>query len=346
VNGNSHEAVPGGVETRPHAARRHHAQTDVHLAGKGLAVRPLLRSVGGKLLTPFVLLLLISLFVFIAFSLVPGDPAQQLLGQSWTPEAGKRLREQLGLNDPVLVQYVRFLWRAAHGDLGRSYMTRLPVLQSVSAAFLNSLQLAGTALVIAVVAGVSFGTAAALRRNSWLDVVSRVITVSLSSVPAFVVGIVLIYVFAAQLHLLPSGGRGEFRHLVLPAVALSFFAMAGFIRMVRATVLEVLRQDYIKAARSRGISWRKIIVRYVLRNAAIPLVTLGGLYAGTMIGTAVVTEYVFAWPGLGTLTITAIQSRDIPTIQGGILTTAATYIVLNSLLDILYGVIDPRARVS
>ncbi len=305
---------------------------------------PLLRFVAGKILTPLALLLPISLFVVIAFSFVPGDPAQQLLGHSWTPEAGKALRERLGLNDPILVQYARFLWNAAHGDLGKSYMTSLPVVQAVSSALSNSLQLAGTALVITVACGLSLGTLAALRKNSWLDLLSRVITISFSSVPVFVVGIVLIYIFAARLHILPSGGRGELKHLLLPAFALSFFSMAGFIRMTRATVLEVLRQDYIKASRSRGISSRKIILRYVLRNAAIPLITLGGLYAGAMIGTAVVTEYIFAWPGLGTLTITAIQSRDIPTIQGGILATAGTYIMLNGVLDLLYGVIDPRTR--
>lgn len=305
----------------------------------------LIAFVAKKVAVASLLLLIISLFVFMVFGLVPGDPAQQLLGHSWTPEAGRELRKQLGLDEPILVQYVRFVWKALHGDFGRSYMTRLPVLGEVIRAFRNSFQLAGTALLIALTLGTSLGVFAAVRKGSWIDITSRFVAVLFSSVPAFVLGIVIIYIFAAQLHILPSGGRGDMKHLVLPSFTLSLFAVAGIIRMTRATILEVLRQDYIKAARARGIPPGKVVLRYALRNAAIPLVTLGGLYAGAMIGTAVVTEYVFAWPGLGTLTVTAIQSRDIPTIQGGILATATVYIVLNGVLDIVYSLLDPRVRV-
>jgi ABC-type dipeptide/oligopeptide/nickel transport system permease component len=297
-----------------------------------------------KIVAALALLLLISLFVFVALSLVPGDPALQLLGQSWTPEAGAALRAQLGLDDPRYVQFGRFLWNALQGDLGRSYMTVLPVSTELVRALGLSLRLASMAILLSSAIGVPLGILAALRRNSWVDVLSRTLTVVLSSVPTFVVGILAIYVFAAQLRLLPSGGVGGLRHMLLPALTLSLFSSAGILRMTRASLLEVLRQDYIKAAQARGIAFRRIVLRYALRNAAIPLLTLGGLYIGTMIATAVITEYVFAWPGLGTLTITAIQSRDIPMIRGGILATAVTYIAINSLIDILYGVIDPRLR--
>lgn len=299
----------------------------------------------GRLISALGLLLVVSFLLFAVFSATPGDPAQQLLGQTWTPEAGAALRKQLGLNDPVPVQYVHFVGNAMRGNLGRSYMTHLPVLGEVRRAFSNSVELAGAALLISLAIGVTMGVTAATRQNSWIDAVGRIASVLFSSVPAFVLGILAIYLFAAEWHLLPSGGMGQLRHLVLPASTLALFSIAAITRMSRATVLEELRQDYVKAARARGIGATRTVVRYALRNAAIPLMTLGGLYAGAMIGTAVITEYVFAWPGLGTLTVTAIQSRDIPTIQGGILTIAATYITINGALDIAYGFLDPRVHI-
>jgi peptide/nickel transport system permease protein len=300
----------------------------------------LLKRIGAAI----VLLLLITAFVFIALSLVPGDPALQLLGQSWTPEAGARLRTELGLDEPRIVQFAVFLWSALQGDFGRSYMTVQPVSAELIQALWLSLRLAGLAILLSCAVGIPLGIVAALRRNSWVDVGSRAVTLVLASVPSFVVGIVMIYVFAARLRWLPSGGVGGLRYMILPALTLAAFSTAGILRMTRSCVLEVLRQDYVKAARARGIAQGKIIVGYVLRNASIPLLTLGGLYIAAMIATAVITEYVFAWPGLGTLTITAIQSRDIPMIRGGILATAVIYIVVNSLIDISYRIIDPRLR--
>jgi peptide/nickel transport system permease protein len=231
-----------------------------------------------------------------------------------------------------------------HGDLGISYKTRLPVFSTVVTALKNSAQLAAVAVLIVLLLAVPVGTLAGIRRNSGFDATARTVAVLLSSIPTFVLGIVFIYIFAANLHILPSEGMGSLRNLVLPALTLSLFSFAGLLRMTRASVLEILPQDYVRAARARGIAFTKIIIKYVLRNAAIPLVTLGGLYAAEMIGTAVITEYIFAWPGLGTTAITAIQSRDIPMIQGSILTIAAIYIVVNSILDISYGIIDPRLR--
>jgi peptide/nickel transport system permease protein len=304
------------------------------------------RFVAGRLIAALGLLLIVSFLIFAVFSATPGDPAQQLLGQTWTPEAGAALRRQLGLNDPVPVQYIHFVGNALRGNFGRSYMTHLPVLGEVRRAFTNSAELASAALLISLAVGVTMGVIAATRRNSWIDAVARVASVFFSSVPAFVLGILAIYLFAAEWRLLPTGGTGQIRHLVLPASTLALFSMASITRMSRATVLEELRQDYVKAARARGIASTRIVVRHALRNAAIPLMTLGGLYAGAMVGTAVITEYVFAWPGLGTLTVTAIQSRDIPTIQGGILAIAATYIMINGILDIAYGLLDPRVHIG
>jgi peptide/nickel transport system permease protein len=300
---------------------------------------------GGRLAAALGLLLLVSFLIFAVFSATPGDPAQQLLGQTWTPQAGAALRQELGLNDPVAVQYVRFVRHALRGDLGRSYMTHLSVLGEVRRAFMNSVELAAAALAISLTCGVTLGVLAATHRNTWLDATARVGTILFSSVPAFVLGIIAIYFFAAEWHLLPSGGMGDFSHLILPASTLALFSIAAITRMSRATVLEELRRDYVKAARARGITPPRIVTRHALRNAAIPLITLGGLYAGAMVGTAVITEYVFAWPGLGSLTITAIQSRDIPTIQGGVLAIAATYISINGLLDIAYGLLDPRVQI-
>jgi peptide/nickel transport system permease protein len=297
-----------------------------------------------KALTSLALFLLISIFVFVAFSIVPGDPSQQILADGWTPAGGAALDKQLGLDDPIPVRYVRFVWKAMHGDLGISYKTRLPVFSTVVTALKNSAQLAAVAVLIVLLLAVPVGTLAGIRRNSGFDATARTVAVLLSSIPTFVLGIVFIYIFAANLHILPSEGMGSLRNLVLPALTLSLFSFAGLLRMTRASVLEILPQDYVRAARARGIAFTKIIIKYVLRNAAIPLVTLGGLYAAEMIGTAVITEYIFAWPGLGTTAITAIQSRDIPMIQGSILTIAAIYIVVNSILDISYGIIDPRLR--
>lgn len=290
------------------------------------------------------MLLAVSFLIFMAFTFVPGDPAQQLLGHFWTPQAGEELRKKLGLDDPRLVQYARYLQNALKGDLGRSYMTKLPVLSQVAKAYFASLQLAGVAISLSLSVALPLGLLTAVRRNSWFDKAWRFITVLLSSIPIFVLGIVAIYIFAAKLHLLPSGGRGTIYHFVLPGFILSLFSTAGILRMTRATALEVLKQDYIRSARARGLSPSKIITNHVLRNTGLPLITVVGLYVGMMVATAIITEYIFAWPGLGSLTITAIQSRDIPLAQGGILAIAFTYLVINSLVDILYGVLDPRIR--
>ncbi|MFQ6075967.1 MAG: ABC transporter permease [Candidatus Bathyarchaeia archaeon] len=306
---------------------------------------PILKFIAKRLATGILVMLGISLITFIALSLVPGDPAQVILSYAWTPEAGAALREKLGLNDPLYIQYARFLWNAFHGDLGKSYLSNLPVVQEIYRASIASLQLTLTALVISFSISIILGVFSAVKRRSILDNVSRILTIGLSSVPVFVLGLILMYVFAVELRILPATGRGGTEHLILPATTLAAYSMAGILRMTRASMLEVLRQDYIRTARSKGLSERKIVFKHALRNAMNPIITLMGLYIGVMIGSAIITEYVFAWPGIGTVTITAIFARDIPMIQGGVLVIAGVYVVVNLIVDVLYAYFDPRIRV-
>lgn len=295
-----------------------------------------------------------SLVVFLLIQMIPGDAASVLLGGSATPAEVAALRQQMGLDDPLVDQYVRWITRVLHGDLGISSQTKTPVLTVLLGKFPNTVLLAVSAMALATVLGVTVGVISATRRHSLFDRVSMFAALFGNSMPVFWLGLILIIVFSLNLGWFPSGGiqsvRGEggflelLKHLVLPTIALSSAATALTARMVRSSMLEVINQDYITTARGKGQIERMVIWRHALRNALLPVVTVLGLQFGHLLGGAVLTETVFVWPGVGLAIYGAISARDIPLIQGGILMTATTFVVINLLVDIVYAYLDPRIR--
>jgi ABC-type dipeptide/oligopeptide/nickel transport system permease component len=289
-------------------------------------------------------LLAISAIAFLVLQLTPGDPASLMLGESATPESIALMRQQLGLDRPLAVQYVVFVVSATRGDLGRSYATYLPVFPELLKRFWMTVQLGVLAFAIASSVGVPLGVIAAVRRGTWLDHVVRLAVLTSISLPVFWLGILLIYLFAVTLHWLPSTGSGTPGHLVLPAIALTAYPLALFTRLTRASMLDVLRKDYLRTARAKGVGGRGIILRHALRNALIPIVTVMGLQIGALLTGAVLVESVFAWPGLGKYMVDAVFTRDYPVIRGAILFFALIFVVVNLAVDVLYASLDPRIR--
>jgi peptide/nickel transport system permease protein len=296
----------------------------------------------------------VSLLVFAVMHLAPGDPAAIMLGAQATREDVARLHRDLGLDRPLPVQYARWLGRVLQGDLGRSIPLGREVLPAVLTRFKATLILTGGALLVAVVIGVPAGIVSATRQYSWLDRLSMAIAVTGVSLPVFWTGIMLIIVFALTLRWLPSAGMyapyggGDLAdlvwHLVLPAVTLGTASAAALARMTRSSVLEIVRQDFVRSARAKGLAERAVVGRHVLKNAVNPVVTVLGVQVGTLLGGAILTETVFSWPGLGSMMVRAIQARDYPLVQGGVLLIATTFVCVNLLVDLLYAVFDPRIR--
>ena len=296
----------------------------------------------------------VSVIVFLVLHLAPGDPAEIMLGSQATQEDRLRLRADLGLDDPLHVQYGRWLGHVARGDLGRSLWMRRPVLGEVLVRLKATLILTGTALVLSSLGGVALGILSATRPNSWLDRTSAVASLFGASMPVFWLGIVLMVVFSLTLGWLPASGMyapyggGDLedllRHLVLPALTLAAASVTIVARLTRSAMLEVLGQDYIRTARAKGLVERRIVVRHALKNALVPIVTVIGVQAGYLLGGAVLTETVFAWPGVGTLMVQGILARDIPLVQGCVLVVALTFVLVNLFVDLLYAWLDPRIR--
>jgi ABC-type dipeptide/oligopeptide/nickel transport system permease component len=280
--------------------------------------------------------------------LIPGDPALAMLrGQPQVTDADVfRVREDLGLNDPVPVQYIKYLSRVVQGDFGRSVQTKRPVLMDIAAQAPSTLQLALTAVVLAVTLGVVLGVVSALRQNSWVDTLAMLTALFGVSMPSFWFGLILIFVFSLKLGWLPATGQGGLERLILPAVALGMDFSAVTARMVRANLLEVLVTDYVRTARAKGVAQNMVVIRHALRNAMIPAITIVGLQLGTLLGGAVVVETVFARQGIGRLLVTAIMAKDFPVVQGVVLLAAAVYLLLNLLIDLTYAFFDPRIRYS
>ena len=299
----------------------------------------LIRRVGRTL----VVLWGISTLVFVVMRL-SGDPAVLLLPQEASREDVQRLRHELGLDAPFLVQYGRFLGHAMTGNFGESLRHKEPAMQLVRAHLRATLELACAAFVIATVVAVPLGILTALRPNSLADHVVMSVALLGQSAPTFWIGIMLILIFGLGLRWFPIGGRGTLSHLVLPAVTLGAFAMASIARLTRSAMLDVIRLDYITTARAKGVSEWGVIGRHALKNAAIPVVTIMGLQFGTLLGGAVVTETVFAWPGIGRLAIQGIYNRDYPVVQASVFVAAACFVVINFLVDVLYTCLDPRIR--
>jgi peptide/nickel transport system permease protein len=312
----------------------------------------------------------VSLLVFLMLHSAGGDPAQTILGARADPESIAALRRELGLDRPLLVQYVAFLSGAVRGDFGRSYRSNTPVVTEIAARFPATIELAVAAMAIAVVTGVVFGTLAAVRRHSLLDYVSSTVVLLGVSIPTFWLGLILIIVFGLWLRWLPISGRvnprlgadpsqpfltlasllhgnwgvakDALRHLILPALTLAAWPAAIVARMTRASLIESLGQDYVRTARGKGLPEQLIVVSHAARNALLPVLTVVGLEFGTLLGGAVVTETIFSWPGLGQLTVTAIGARDYQIVQGVVVLLGAMFVLLNLLVDVLYAVLDPR----
>jgi ABC-type dipeptide/oligopeptide/nickel transport system permease component len=298
-----------------------------------------------RLVATVPILLGVSVLVFGILHAVPGDLVRLIAvreSAAITPAQEARIRHQLGLDRPLAVQYAGFLGRAAVGDLGRSFYTNRPVAKSVLEQYPATLELAGAALVFAVVVGGGLGLAAAVRHNTWIDNAAMVFSLGGLSIPIFWSGLLLIYLFAVQLRGVPIVGGLGWKALVLPAVTLGYDAAAFIARMVRSSVLEVLRREYVLIAHAKGLSERTVIFRHVLKAAMIPIVTLIGLHAGRLLGGTVVVETVFARQGIGRLAVDAVLYKDYFLVQGIVLLAALTYVLLNLAIDVSYAWFDPR----
>ena len=289
----------------------------------------------------------VSILVFLMLHLVPGDPVSVLVGDAPVSAAElERLREQFGLNDPLYVQYGRFATNALQGDLGRSLRTKRPVSEEIGEQLPQTVELAVAAMAFAVVLGVLLGVLAATHQHTWIDAVCSALALVSVSMPSFWLGLMLIFVFAVGLGWFPATGQGGAERLVLPAITLGWYAAAIIARLVRSSMLEVLRQEYVTTARAKGLRESLVIYRHALRNALIPTVTIIGLQFGTLLGGAVIVETVFARQGLGRLIVGGILQKDFPIVQGAVLVTAMVYVLANFLVDLTYAALDPRIRMG
>jgi peptide/nickel transport system permease protein len=289
-------------------------------------------------------LLAVTMLIFLALRAVPGDPAVLLAGDFATPETVAAIRAKWGLDRPVLTQYGVFLANLVRGDLGRSIVSDLEVSDEIGQRFRVTLVLAFAAIGVALAIGLTAGVLGATRSYSLWDYGSMVIAMLGVSTPIFWSGMLMILLFAVVLGWLPSGGAGSWDSFVLPAVSLGFFAAGIIARQTRSSLLDVLRQDYVRTARAKGLPNPRVAIRHALRNALIPVVTVVGLEFGRMLGGAILTETVFSLPGLGSFLITAIAKRDYPVVQGIVLWLAVVFVVINMLVDLAYAALDPRIR--
>jgi peptide/nickel transport system permease protein len=282
--------------------------------------------------------------VFLLIHLVPGDPVDVMLGETARAADKVRLQHQLGLDRPLPVQYARYLRRLGRADLGRSLHSGRPVRRMIVARYPATLELTAAALIVALLLAVPLGVVAAARPGSLLDVCCRGTAIVGASMPNFWLGPLLILIFAIVLEWAPVSGRDGLAHVALPALTLGLGMAAVLTRMLRATLLDRLGDDYIRTARAKGAGEPRVLLAHALRNAVLPVVTVVGLQAGALLAGAIITETIFAWPGIGRLTLLAIQTRDYPLVQGCILVIALTYVGINLCTDLLYGMIDPRLR--
>jgi peptide/nickel transport system permease protein len=296
-----------------------------------------------RLLQSLVVLLGVSFVVFFILHLT-GDPAAVLLPPEASADDIRRFREAMGFDDPFLVQYGRFLSGALQGDFGKSIRHGEPAFGLVLERMPATFELAGAALLIALVLSIPAGIVSAVRRNTVVDYVSTVLALLGQSMPTFWLGIMLILFFSVSLNLLPSSGRGTLEHLILPAVTLGLFTTARITRLTRSGMLEVLNQDYIRTARAKGVSDPPVVWKHALKNAAIPIVTIVGIELGTLLGGSVITETIFAWPGVGRLSVQAINNRDYPVVQASVFLLATTFVLVNLFVDLIYTYLDPRIR--
>jgi len=296
-----------------------------------------------RLLQAILVLLAVSLLAF-ALIYLSGDPVRALVPIDARPEDVENIRRGFGLDQPIYVQYVTFLEHALQGDLGQSFKYRTNALELVLQRLPQTLLLASTSILLAVCVAIPLGVLSATRRGGVVDVIGTAFSLLSISTPAFWLGLIGILVFADALRVLPASGAGTPQHLVLPAITLSAYSIGLMTRLVRATMIDILRQNYIVVARAKGLSWVAVNYRHALRNGLIPTVTVLGLQFGTLLGGSVVVESVFAWPGLGFLLVQSINSRDLPLVRAIVLVISLFFVVINLVVDVLYSALDPRIR--
>ncbi len=336
------------------------------------SILTMMRYVIKRVLTVIPVLLGVSMLVFGFVRLIPGDPAVAMLGERATPASIAQVRAQLGLDKPVYEQYLIFASNALHGDLGHSVLRGEPVSREIVRRFPATIELAFGAILFALIVGIPAGIISAVRRNSWWDSGSMLLALTGVSMPIFWLGLMLSFLFAVLLHWLPSGSRLDastvydpitnfilidsllqanptllwegIRHLILPSLALGTIPMAIITRMTRSAMLEVLGQDYVRTAHAKGLRERTVVLRHALRNALLPVITVVGLQVGILLSGAILTETVFSWPGIGRWLVDGIYTRDYPIVQGVTLSIAVIFVVVNLIVDIMYGWADPRVK--
>ncbi len=306
-------------------------------------MRGLLPFLGYRFFRALIALWLVSTVVFVVMRL-SGDPVPLLLPPDAPHSEILRVRAELGLDRPLPTQYGVFLGNVARGDFGRSIHFREPAFRVVLGYLPATFELGLTAFGLAVLVAVPIGLLSAMKRNSFLDHATMGLALVGQSAPTFFLGILFILLLSLKAGLFPTSGRGDWTHLVLPALTLGAFSMASIARLTRSAILEVLRADYIRTARAKGLSELLVVAKHTLKNAAIPIVTITGLQFGTLLGGAVVTETVFSWPGIGRLAIQSIYNRDYPVVQCTVFLSAALFVVINFCIDVIYGLLDPRIR--
>jgi ABC-type dipeptide/oligopeptide/nickel transport system permease component len=299
----------------------------------------------GRLLQAIPVLFGVSLAVFLMVHLVPGDPAALIAGTDATRSDVENVRRSLGLDRSLPAQYVSFVGKALTGDFGKSFRTGRPVLEEIAPRYLNTVALGALALAIAVLIGMASGIVSAVRRHSIFDNAALILSLAGVSMPTFFLGLLLMLVFSVWLGWLPLSGKDTWAHYILPAITLSTASIAIISRVMHASLIEVLHEDYVRTARAKGQREPLVIWRHAVRNALIPVVTVAGLQLGYLLGGAVVTETVFAWPGLGRLLVQSILARDFPVVQAAVLLLATTFVAINLITDLIYGLLDPRISV-
>ena len=297
-----------------------------------------------RLIQSLLLILAVSIVVFTLVRLIPGDPVRFMLTESASEEQVAAKRREMGLDRPLPVQYVIFLSKAVRGDLGRSLFYGDSTFRVLIDHLPATLYLASAALAFALAVAIPMGVISAVKRDSVWDYLGMGVALVGQSMPAFWLGLMLVMVFAVYLNVLPSSGMGGPKHLILPAVTLGAYMMSLSTRLVRSGLLDILHEDYVRTARAKGLTGNRVIFGHAMRNMLIPLVTVLGLQLGSLLGGAVITETIFAWPGVGTLIYTAINSRDYPLIQAAVLMLSVFFVLINLGVDLLYAVIDPRIR--
>lgn len=304
----------------------------------------MLKYIGKRLLWMIPVVLGISFILFTIMDLTPGDPARVILGEYASQEDVDALREEMGLNDNFFVRYGKYIVSAVTGDLGQSYRTGVPVVEEIAARFPVTLKIAVMAMFIAVFIGIPVGIISAVRQYSFADIVATMSALAFTSIPAFWLGLLLILLLSVQLRLLPAIGSDSWKHLIMPSVSLAAAQMATIMRMTRSTMLEVIRQDYIRTAKAKGAEPRRIIFHHAIKNALLPVITTVGLSISNLLGGALIIENVFGISGLGTLMVNSVKSKDAPMLIGSVMFAAVVAGLVNLSVDVLYTYIDPRIK--